>query len=627
MTRAAEPVWRAGTLRVLRALLAPLCALWLAAAAQAAPRGLIVELKDAPPHAEPARDVTFKATGPTPRRCSASVCSGWWPRPAWPARRRRPARRRCVRRAVPRMCWSSAAHCRRPRPRRCWRACGPCPRWPGPSPTIARCCCKARRRAIRSFRAPLASGGCNRRAAATLIRSRRACAACPACSARGRGPPAAYRCRWPCSTPASPSIRSCKARGCPASTSSATRRWPTMATAATSTPPTLATGSPRSSARTSCVRPLRHARQLLARHDRQRHPGRTHRQQPRGRCGRLERAHRAGAGGRQVRRRGGRHHRWHALGGRPDGEQRARLVAAQRQPGARDQPQFRRQQAVQPRLSERDRRAAWARCDGGGGGRQRPGCRDATGQLPWRGRRGGTQSRWLQGPLLELRPRGDAGHRGRRRRQQPAGQPDRRWRPADAVQQRCHRGRRTHLCAQLRHQLRHADRGRRRGADAVGQPRLDGRPGDCRPGGVGASSRAFTLAGVVLGRKLGHLPVQQGHLRRRHARCRAGVVLRARSGRLRVAGTWRRGARQPRTRGGVAGAAAGHPGVARRTRRRCHRRRRARRVVAARAGCGARRPQQTTLRAARSGASASERPCALTAAPRKAGSPSRRAAG
>ncbi|HEY6512133.1 MAG TPA: S8 family peptidase [Burkholderiaceae bacterium] len=44
-----------------RALLAPLCALWLAAAAQAAPRGLIVELKDAPPHAGPARDVTIQS--------------------------------------------------------------------------------------------------------------------------------------------------------------------------------------------------------------------------------------------------------------------------------------------------------------------------------------------------------------------------------------------------------------------------------------------------------------------------------------------------------------------------------------------------------------------------------------
>ena len=50
------------------------------------------------------------------------------------------------------------------------------------------------------------------------------------------------------------------------------------------------------------------------------------------------------------------------------------------------------------------------------------------------------------------------------------------------------------------------------------------------------------------------LPVHHGHLRRRHARCRAGAVLRARPGRLRVAGARRRGARQPRARGGVAGA-------------------------------------------------------------------------
>ena len=69
-----------------------------------------------------------------------------------------------------------------------------------------------------------------------------------------------------------------------------------------------------------------------------------------------------------------------------------RLVAAQRPSGARDQPQFRRQQAVQPRLSERHRRVACARRDGGGGGGQRPGRRDAAGQLPRRGGRGGAQS-------------------------------------------------------------------------------------------------------------------------------------------------------------------------------------------------------------------------------------------
>src|SRR5262245_30578396 len=64
MTQAARPARRAGTGFVWRAslLLSPLCALLIAAGAHAAapaPRGLIVELTDAPQHAEPAtRDVT-----------------------------------------------------------------------------------------------------------------------------------------------------------------------------------------------------------------------------------------------------------------------------------------------------------------------------------------------------------------------------------------------------------------------------------------------------------------------------------------------------------------------------------------------------------------------------------------
>ncbi|HSW21342.1 MAG TPA: S8 family serine peptidase, partial [Burkholderiaceae bacterium] len=66
MTRAAEPTRRAGPHPGWCALLAPLCALWLAAAAQAAPRGLIVELIDAPAHAEPARDVTIQSARADP---------------------------------------------------------------------------------------------------------------------------------------------------------------------------------------------------------------------------------------------------------------------------------------------------------------------------------------------------------------------------------------------------------------------------------------------------------------------------------------------------------------------------------------------------------------------------------
>ena len=64
MTRAAWPDLRAGTRRVLRTVLfAPLWACLLAAAALAAPapRGLIVELRDAPEHTEPTRDVTTLA--------------------------------------------------------------------------------------------------------------------------------------------------------------------------------------------------------------------------------------------------------------------------------------------------------------------------------------------------------------------------------------------------------------------------------------------------------------------------------------------------------------------------------------------------------------------------------------
>jgi serine protease len=60
MTRAARPASRAGS-HVLRALLLPplLGLLVSTAALAAAPRGLIVELKDAPEHAGPARDVSI----------------------------------------------------------------------------------------------------------------------------------------------------------------------------------------------------------------------------------------------------------------------------------------------------------------------------------------------------------------------------------------------------------------------------------------------------------------------------------------------------------------------------------------------------------------------------------------
>ena len=64
MTQAGRPASRAGTFRVLRAtLLSTLCAGVVAMAAQAAPppHGLIVELKDAPAHGAPGRDVTTLA--------------------------------------------------------------------------------------------------------------------------------------------------------------------------------------------------------------------------------------------------------------------------------------------------------------------------------------------------------------------------------------------------------------------------------------------------------------------------------------------------------------------------------------------------------------------------------------
>ncbi len=61
MTRAVRPVSRVGAaLQVLRAALLPLVTLLIASAAlAAAPRGLIVELTNAPEHAEPARDATI----------------------------------------------------------------------------------------------------------------------------------------------------------------------------------------------------------------------------------------------------------------------------------------------------------------------------------------------------------------------------------------------------------------------------------------------------------------------------------------------------------------------------------------------------------------------------------------
>jgi len=62
MTRAARPKLCADAWRALRAVLPPLFAALTAVGAQAAaPRGLIVELKDAPAHAEPARDVTIQS--------------------------------------------------------------------------------------------------------------------------------------------------------------------------------------------------------------------------------------------------------------------------------------------------------------------------------------------------------------------------------------------------------------------------------------------------------------------------------------------------------------------------------------------------------------------------------------
>ncbi len=119
----------------------------------------------------------------------------------------------------------------------------------------------------------------------------------------------------------------------------------------------------RVGARAGCVLHLRVARQLVARHDRRRHARREHRQ-PRGRGrGQLGRAHRARARGRQMRRRSGRHRRRHALGRRAVGARwPTRLAAAQPEPGARAQSELRRPQAVQPRLPKCDRRTArhWA---------------------------------------------------------------------------------------------------------------------------------------------------------------------------------------------------------------------------------------------------------------------------
>ena len=60
MTRRLTP--RLGAHPVLRAALLPLCAWLMATAAHAAaPRGLIVELKNAPQHNEPARDATIQS--------------------------------------------------------------------------------------------------------------------------------------------------------------------------------------------------------------------------------------------------------------------------------------------------------------------------------------------------------------------------------------------------------------------------------------------------------------------------------------------------------------------------------------------------------------------------------------
>jgi serine protease len=60
MTRAIRPVSRVGARQLLRAVVLPLVALLIAGAVlAAAPRGLIVELKNAPEHVEPARDATI----------------------------------------------------------------------------------------------------------------------------------------------------------------------------------------------------------------------------------------------------------------------------------------------------------------------------------------------------------------------------------------------------------------------------------------------------------------------------------------------------------------------------------------------------------------------------------------
>ena len=64
MTLARRPLPRVLARRVLRAVMLPLGALLIAAATHAAaPRGLIVELKDAPEHAEPTRDATLQSAG------------------------------------------------------------------------------------------------------------------------------------------------------------------------------------------------------------------------------------------------------------------------------------------------------------------------------------------------------------------------------------------------------------------------------------------------------------------------------------------------------------------------------------------------------------------------------------
>src|SRR5262245_60508906 len=66
MTRAARPATRACLRAALRSL-SPLMALLIATASNAAPpRGLIVELKGAPEHSEPTRDVTILAARTDP---------------------------------------------------------------------------------------------------------------------------------------------------------------------------------------------------------------------------------------------------------------------------------------------------------------------------------------------------------------------------------------------------------------------------------------------------------------------------------------------------------------------------------------------------------------------------------